>query len=51
MIDRMADIDKNKTIVSEFVDALFCTGDLTAVDQYLAEDFVNHNPPLGMTGD
>lgn len=51
MIDRMADNDKNKTIVCEFVDALFCAGDLTAVDQYLAEDFVNHNPPLGMTGD
>ncbi|MGI5413903.1 ester cyclase [Streptomyces chartreusis] len=42
---------ENKDIVRTFIDALFTKGDLGAVDTYLAEDFVNHNPPFGMSGD
>jgi steroid delta-isomerase-like uncharacterized protein len=41
----------NKDIVRAFIDALFTKGDLGAVDEYLAEDFVNHNPPFGVPGD
>ena len=43
----MTTIEDNKTIVREFIDALFTKGDLGAVDTYLAEDFVNHDPPFG----
>lgn len=41
---RIAD---NREIVRAFIDALFTKGDLTAVDVYLAEDFLNHDPPVG----
>ncbi|EPD69640.1 ester cyclase [Streptomyces sp. HGB0020] len=44
-------LTRNKDIVHAFIDALFTKGDLGAVDDYLAEDFVNHNPPFGMPGD
>ncbi|THA57993.1 ester cyclase [Streptomyces sp. A1136] len=37
----------NKDIVRAFIDALFTKGDLGAVDDYLAVDFVDHDPPLG----
>jgi steroid delta-isomerase-like uncharacterized protein len=43
--------DANKTLVTEFIDALFSRGDLSAVDTYLAEDYVNHDPPLGAPAD
>ena len=43
--------DANKTVVTEFIDGLFSRGDLGAVETYLAEDFVNHDPPLGTTAD
>lgn len=43
----MTTIDQNKTIVREFIDRLFTKGDLGAVDTFLAEDFVNHDPPFG----
>ena len=33
--------------VTSFIDALFTKGDLGAVDEYLAEDFVDHDPPMG----
>ena len=42
---------QNKDTVTAFIDALFTKGDLGAVDEYLAEDFVNHDPPLGVTTD
>ncbi|MFJ9948213.1 ester cyclase [Kitasatospora sp. NPDC091207] len=41
---RIAD---NREIVRAFIDALFTKGDLAAVDEYLAEDFLNHDPPVG----
>jgi steroid delta-isomerase-like uncharacterized protein len=44
-------ISKNKNTVSSFIDALFTQGDLGAVDEFLAEDFVNHDPPTGMPDD
>jgi steroid delta-isomerase-like uncharacterized protein len=47
----MTNIEANKTIVSEFIQALFTKGDLNAVDKYLAEDFVNNDPPFGASAD
>jgi len=47
----MDSIEQNKNTVTEFIDALFTKGDLGAVDEYLAEEFVNHDPPLGVTAD
>jgi steroid delta-isomerase-like uncharacterized protein len=41
--------EQNKNTVTAFIEALFTKGDLGAVDEYLAEDFVNHDPPLGAT--
>ncbi len=43
--------DANKKIVTSFIDRLFSQGDLTAVDEYLSEDFVNHDPPFGASAD
>jgi predicted ester cyclase len=47
----MNTIEQNKDTVTAFITALFSTGDLGAVDDYLAEDFVHHDPPLGVTAD
>ena len=47
----MDTIEQNKNTVTKFIDALFTRGDLGAVDAYLAEEFVNHDPPLGATAD
>ena len=47
----MTTTEKNKITVTEFIDALFTRGDLDAVDEYLAEDFVNNDPPFGATAD
>ncbi|WP_042381902.1 ester cyclase [Streptacidiphilus melanogenes] len=44
-------IEQNKQAVTAFIDALFTRGDLAAVDTWLAEDFVNHDPPLGLGAD
>jgi steroid delta-isomerase-like uncharacterized protein len=44
-------IDDNKSIVRSFIDALFTEGDLGVVDAYLADAFVNHDPPVGLTAD
>jgi steroid delta-isomerase-like uncharacterized protein len=43
--------EQNKAVVRDFIDALFTRGDLGAVDQYLAQDFLNHDPPVGVTPD
>jgi steroid delta-isomerase-like uncharacterized protein len=40
-------ISQNKNTVTSFIDALFTKGDPGAVDEYLAEDFVDHDPPMG----
>ena len=47
----MDTVEQNKQTVTEFIDALFTKGDLGSVDEYLAEGFVNHDPPLGVTAD
>ncbi|HWC10144.1 MAG TPA: ester cyclase [Acidimicrobiales bacterium] len=47
----MTSIDANKKVVSEFIDGLFSCGDLATVDAYLSEDFVNHDPPFGVSAD
>ena len=47
----MTNIDANKKVVTEFIDALFSRGDLSAVEAYLSEDFVNHYPPFGANAD
>jgi steroid delta-isomerase-like uncharacterized protein len=38
--------DHNKKIVDSFIQELFTTGDLGAVDRYLAPGFVDHDPPV-----
>jgi steroid delta-isomerase-like uncharacterized protein len=43
--------ESNKTVVRDFIDGLFTKGDLGAVDTYLVEDFINHDPPFGVTPD
>jgi steroid delta-isomerase-like uncharacterized protein len=43
----MDTLSKNKNIVTSFIDALFTKGDLGAVDEYLAGDYVDHDPPMG----
>ena len=43
--------EENKAIVSDFIGALFTKGDPNAVDDYLAEDFVNNDPPFGVSAD
>ncbi|GAA1270049.1 hypothetical protein GCM10009665_68040 [Kitasatospora nipponensis] len=40
---RIAD---NRETVRAFIDALFTRGDLGAVDEYLAEDYLDHDPPI-----
>jgi steroid delta-isomerase-like uncharacterized protein len=47
----MTTIEQNKQIVDDFIQGLFTKGDQTAVDTYLAEDFVNHDPPFGASAD
>lgn len=47
----MTKSDANKKVVTEFIDALFSRGDLSAVDTYLSDDFVNHDPPVGTSAD
>lgn len=47
----MTTIEENKTLVRDFIGALFSEGDPRAVNDYLAEDFVNHDPPFGVSPD
>lgn len=42
---------QNKDTVRDFIDGLFTNGDPGAVDAYLAEDFINHDPPFGVSTD
>jgi len=44
----MTDQGHNKTVVRDYIDELFTRGDLSAVDRYLGEDFVDHDPPFGL---
>jgi predicted ester cyclase len=50
-ISAMTQTEQNKATVRDFIDGLFTKGDLGAVDTYLAEDFINHDPPLGVSAD
>ncbi|NUR25157.1 MAG: ester cyclase [Catenulispora sp.] len=43
----MDTIEQNKKTVNAFIDALFTRGELEAAEKYLAEDFLNHDPPFG----
>jgi steroid delta-isomerase-like uncharacterized protein len=47
----MDTIDQNKNTVISFIQALFTKGDLGAADEYLADDFVDHDPPMGGPAD
>jgi steroid delta-isomerase-like uncharacterized protein len=47
----MTTTDENKTVVRQYIDLLFNRGDAEGADQYIAEDFVNHDPPFGATAD
>jgi predicted ester cyclase len=39
-------LTRNKHLVESLIQELFTKGDLTAVDRYVAPDFVNHDPPF-----
>ena len=48
----MTTTDRNKQVVQKFIQGLFTDGDLSAVERYLAPDFVAHDPPMpDLTGD
>lgn len=47
----MTSTEQNKATVRDFIDGLFTKGDLGAVDTYLAEDFINHDPSFGVSAD
>jgi steroid delta-isomerase-like uncharacterized protein len=47
----MTTTDDNKATVTDFIGALFTKGDLGAVDDVLAADFVNNDPPFGVSPD
>ena len=47
----MTTTERNKAIVREFIEGLFSRGDLGAVDAFLAEDFVDRDPPFGAASD
>ena len=42
---------RNKLLVESLIQELFTKGDLTAIDRYLADDFVNHDPPFPGAGE
>jgi steroid delta-isomerase-like uncharacterized protein len=46
----MTDTETNKKVVTEFIDGLFSRGDLDVVDEYLDDDYVDHDPPFGADG-
>ncbi len=47
----MTTTEDNKALVRDFIGALFTKGDPNAAEDYLAEDFVNHDPPFGASAD
>ena len=48
----MITTEQNKQVVDQFIQALFTKGDASAVERYLAPDFIAHDPPMpGLTGD
>lgn len=47
----MTTTEANKKIVTELIDRLFTRGDLDVVYDYLSVDYVDHDPPFGVSGD
>ena len=48
----MTTTEQNKQVVDEFIQALFTKDDTSAVERYLAADFIAHDPPMpDLTGD
>ena len=41
----------NKRIITDLIDRLFSQGDTSAVDEHIADGFVFHDPPFGVTPD
>jgi predicted SnoaL-like aldol condensation-catalyzing enzyme len=39
-----ADLERNKAVVLDFYDRFFNKGDADALDQLLAENYIQHNP-------
>ena len=37
--------DANKALTRRFIDEVFSKGNLAAVDELVADDFVDHSPP------
>jgi steroid delta-isomerase-like uncharacterized protein len=46
----MTTTDGNKAIVKQFIDRLFTEGDTAVLDDLVAPDYVDHDPPLGGAG-
>lgn len=48
----MSDVESNKKLVEEFCAAVFVGHDLTGLDRYMKDDYVQHNPdvPQGKAG-
>jgi steroid delta-isomerase-like uncharacterized protein len=40
----------NKAVVKEFIDRLFTAGDVSVLDELVAPEFVDHDPPFGGQG-
>jgi predicted ester cyclase len=47
----MATPQENAATCREFIERVFNEGDVTFAEKTLSEDFVDHSPPPGMTGD
>jgi predicted SnoaL-like aldol condensation-catalyzing enzyme len=45
-------VESNKKVVREFYEAVFCKHDLTVVDRFMHDDYIQHNPDAdqGKTG-
>ena len=43
--------DANKALTHRFIDEVFSKGNLTAVDDLVADDYVDHNPPPDLPAD
>ena len=41
---------ENKAIVKEFIDRLFTAGDMSALEELAAPDYLDHDPPFGGAG-
>lgn len=44
-------LEQNKVVLRRFIDEVFTKGNIAAIDQLVAADFVNHNPLPGATPD